>query len=347
MGLAGHDLVDLAPRPRRPNHPTRRREFIVAFAGALAGAARLAAAQGRVPHIAYFWQGSAGSNGETLGGLRSGLRDLGYQEGRNLVIDRYYADGDPARLAELAAAAIAEHPDVFVPEGGIATANVAKLTKTIPIVSVNADPVGQGFAASLAHPGGNITGLSIQVSYGLAGKWIELLREMIPNARRIAVLFGASSASYETGTITEMRAAAQHLGTGITIEQYSIRDAADLSSTFATMLGAKPDALVVGDNPLLASIAPRVFALADGLPTISGNRIFAEAGGLMSYGARIFDLQVRAASYVDRILKGVKPADLPIEQPTKFELVINLKTAKALGLTVPQSLFAFADKVIE
>ncbi len=228
---------------------------MAAFACGLVAVTRLAVAQGRVPHIAYFWLGSAGSDGEILGGLRSGLHDLGYQEGRNLVIDGYYADGDPARLAELAAAAIAEHPDVFVTEGGIATATVAKLTQTIPIVSVNGDPVGLGFAASLAHPGGNITGLSIEASYELAGKWIELLREMIPNARRIAVLFGASPASRETGTITEMRAAAQHLGAGITIEQYSISDAAELPSTFATMLRTKPGALVVDNTPLLASIA--------------------------------------------------------------------------------------------
>ena len=279
--------------------------------------------------------------------MRSGLRDLGYQEGRNLVIDRYYADGDPARLAALAAAAVAGHPDVFVTEGGIATASVAKLTKTIPIVSVNGDPVGLGFAASLAHPGGNITGLSVQVSYGLAGKWIELIREMIPNARHVAVLAGGAPRSYAIGEITEMRAAAQHRGAGITFEQYSIRDAADLPSTFASMLRAKPDALVVDDTPLLYSIAPRIFALADGLPTICGGPEFAEAGGLMSYGASIFDIHVRAASYVDRILKGAKPGDLPIELPDKFELVLNLKTAKALGLTVPPLLLAQADKVIE
>jgi putative tryptophan/tyrosine transport system substrate-binding protein len=325
----------------------RRREFIVAFAGAVVAAARPAAAQGRVPHIAFFWLGSAGSDAEDLGGLRSGLRDLGYQEGRNLVIDRYYADGDPARLAALAAAAVAAHPDVFVTEGGLATRSVAKLTKTIPIVAVNGDPVGLGFAASLAHPGGNITGLSIQVSNELAGKWIELIREMIPNARRIAVLFGGAPASRAIGEITEMRAATQHLGAGVTIEQYSNRDAAELPSTFAAMLRAKPDALVVDTDPLLVSIAARVFALADGLPTICGDRHFAEAGCLMSYGASIFAIQVRAASYVDRILKGAKPGDLPIELPDKFELVVNLKTAKALGLTVPPLLMAQADKVIQ
>jgi putative tryptophan/tyrosine transport system substrate-binding protein len=279
--------------------------------------------------------------------LRSGLRDLGYQEGRNLVIDRYYADGDPARLAALAAAAVAEHPDVFVTQGGVATASVAQQTRTIPIVTVDGDLVGQGFAASLAHPGGNITGLSTLVSYGLAGKWIQLLREIVPNMRRIALLAGGGASSYEAGTITEMRAAAKHIDAGITIEQYSIGDAAELSSTFAAMFRAKPDALVVANTPLLASIAARIFSLADGLPTMGGQREFAEAGCLMSYGARIFDLEVRAASYVDRILKGAKPGDLPIELPDKFELVLNLKTAKALGLIVPPLLMAEADKVIE
>jgi putative tryptophan/tyrosine transport system substrate-binding protein len=269
---------------------------MVAFAGAVVAAAQPAAAQGRVPHIAFFWLGAAGSGGEALKGLRSGLRDLGYQEGRNLIIDYHYVGGDPARLAESAAAAVAGHPDVIVSAGGIETLSVAKLTKTIPIVSVNGDPVGLGVAASLAHPGGNITGLSIQVSYGLAGKWIQLLREIAPNTRRIAVLSGGVSSPYATGTITEMRAAAQHMGAGITIEQYSIRDAAELSSTFASMLRAKPDALVVDNTPLLVSIAPRVFALADGLPTICGSAEFTKVGGLMSYGASIFDVFVRAAS---------------------------------------------------
>jgi putative tryptophan/tyrosine transport system substrate-binding protein len=327
--------------------PMRRRLLLAASAGLLLDAVGRAGAQGRVPHLAYFWLGPAGSDAETLGGLRSGLHDLGYQEGRNLVIDRYYADGTPARLAELATAAAAGHPDVFVTEGGLATRSVAKLTKTIPIVAVNGDPVGLGFAASLAHPGGNITGLSIQVSYELAGKWIELLREVAPNTQRVAVLAGGGPASFALGEITEMRAAAQHLGAGITFKQYSISNAAELPSTFAAMLRAKPDALVFVDTPLLDANRARIFALADGLPTICGNRDFAEAGCLMSYGTRIFDLQVRAASYVDRILKGAKPADLPIELPDKFELVVNLKTAEALGLTVPPLLMAQADKVIQ
>ena len=227
------------------------------------------------------------------------------------------------------------------------TASVAKLTRTIPIVSVNGDPVGLGFAASLAHPGGNITGLSAQVSYALAGKWIQLLREMAPNTRRIAVLQAGALGSYNLGEITQMRAAAQRLGGGVTIEPYSTADAAGLSSTFAAMLRTKPDALVVDNDALLDANSARVFALADGLPTICSGPQFAEAGCLMSYGASIFDIYVRAASYVDRILKGAKPGDLPIELPDKFELVVNLKTAKRLGLTVPPSLLVQADKVIE
>ncbi len=325
----------------------KRREFMVAFAGALAGVARLAAAQGRVPHLAFLWLGAAGSGGDTLKGLLSGLRDLGYQEGRNLVIDYYYAGGDPVRLAELAAAAVALHPDVIVTAGGLASGTVAKATRTVPIVAVNGDPVGLGFAASLAHPGGNITGLSVQVSYELAGKWIQLLREMAPNTRRIAVLFGGAPSSYALGQITQMRAAAQRLGAGVTIEPYSTANAAELSSTFAAMLRTKPDALVVDYDVLLDANRARVFALADGLSTICGGPQFAEAGCLMSYGANIFDIYVRAAGYVDRILKGAKPGDLPIELPDKFELVVNLKTAKALGLTVPPLLMAQADKVIE
>jgi putative tryptophan/tyrosine transport system substrate-binding protein len=237
------------------------------------------------------------------------------------------------------------HPDVIVTPGGFVTRTVAKATRTIPIVSVNGDPLD--YAASLAHPAGNITGLSTQVSYELAGKWIELLREMAPNTRRIAVLFAGTPSSYAFGEITQMRAAAQRLGAGVTIEQYLTATAVDLSSTFASMLRTKPDALVVDYDPLLDTMRARVFALADGLPTICGGPEFAEAGCLMSYGANIFAIYVRAASYVDRILKGAKPGNLPIELPTKFELVINMKTAKKLGLTVPPSLLVQADKVIE
>lgn len=320
---------------------------MVAFAGALAGAARFAAAQGRVPHLAYLWLGAAGSGGDALKGFLSGLRDLGYHEGRNLVIDYYYAGGDPARLAELATAAVALHPDVIVTAGGLATTALAKATRTIPIVTVNGDPVGLGFAASLAHPGGNITGLSVYVSYAPAGKLIQLLREMAPNTRRIAVLFAGLPASMALGETTQMRSAAQHMGAGVTVEQYLMANAADLSSTFAAMLRTKPDALIVDYDPILDANRAQVFALADGLPTICGGPQFAEAGCLMSYGASIFDIYVRAASYVDRILKGAKPGDLPIELPDKFELVVNLKTAKRLGLTVPPLLMAQADKVIE
>lgn len=298
-----------------------------------------------MPHLAFFWLGAKGSGGETLRGLLSGLHDLGYRDGRNLVIDYYYAGGDPARLAGLAAAAIALHPDVIVTAGGFETTTLAKATKTIPIVSVNGDPLH--YAASLAHPGGNITGLSVQVSFGIAGKWIQLLREMAPNTRRIAVLVGGTLGSYALNEMTQMRAAARRSGAGITIEPYVSTNAADLSSTFAAMLRAKPDALVVSYDPLLDANSARVFALADGLPTICGGRQFAEAGCLMSYGASIFAIYARAASYVDCILKGAKPGDLPIELPTKFELVVNLKTAKRLGLTVPRLLMVQADKVIE
>ncbi len=158
---------------------------------------------------------------------------------------------------------------------------------------------------------------------------------------------GRALGSYNLGEITQMRAAAQHLGAGVTIEQYVAADAADLSSTFAAMLRSKPDALVVDNNPLLDAISARVFALANGLPTICSGPQFAKAGCLMSYGASIFDIFVRAAGYVNRILRGAKPGDLPIELPTQFELVINLKTAKRLGLTVPPLLLAQADKVLE
>jgi putative ABC transport system substrate-binding protein len=314
--------------------------------GTVVGIAPTANAQDRVPHIAYFWLGRAGSDGETRAGLQTGLSKLGYRESRNIIVDWRYADGDQERLVELAAASVAGNPDLIVAVGGVVTRSIAKLTKTIPIVAVNASPVEQGFAANLAHPGGNITGLTVQVGPELAGKWIELLREIVPGVRRVAMLANALSA-FSLEEVAQMRVATKRLGDGMTVAPYSIRNATDLPSVFATMLDAKPDALVVDDDPLLIANAVEIVALADRLPTICGLREFADAGGLISYGASIFDIWRRAGTYIDRILKGAKPADLPIEQPTKFELIINLKTAKALGLAVPPLLLAQADEVIQ
>ena len=320
-----------------------RRDFAVALASAFLGA-RLADAQSRVPHIVYLWLGPAGSDGETLKGFQTGLREFGYDEGRNLSVEYPYADGSEARLAELAAAAVAAQPDLISPFGGVVIGAVAQLTRTIPIVSLTGDPVGLGLAASLARPGGNVTGMTVQVGPELAGKWLELLVEILPHARRIAMLRRASNPVSGT-ELTHMRAAAERIAAALTIDEFAIREVTQLPSTLEAIRQAQPDGLVVDNDVLLVSKATEIAAV--GLPAISGSRDFTDAGLLASYGASIFDIVRHLTSYIDRILKGAKPADLPIEQPTKFELVINLKTAKTLGLTIPEAILDRADEVIE
>jgi putative tryptophan/tyrosine transport system substrate-binding protein len=320
-----------------------RRNFAVALASAVLGVPRLAEAQIRVPHIVFLWLGAAGSGGEALKGFQAGLREFGYEEGRNLIVDYRYADGSEARLAELASAAVAAQPDL-ISTFGIATNVVAKLTRTIPIVSLTSDQVALGLAASLAHPGGNVTGMKVQVGPELAGKWLELMIEILPNARRIAFLRRASN-TLSVIELSSMRAAADRLVNGLTIDEYVVREVSQLPSVLDAIGRDKPDALVVDNDVLLVSKAAEIAAVR--LPAISGSRDFADAGLLLSYGASIFDVVRHLGSYIDRILKGAKPADLPIEQPTKFELVVNLKTAEALGLTIPRVILAQADEVIE
>jgi putative ABC transport system substrate-binding protein len=325
-----------------------RRHLLGLLGAATVGSARLAIGQTRVPHLVYLWLGPTGSDGSTREGLQTGLRELGYHEGQDIVVQYRYADGKEERLAELAAAAVAEQPDVIVTPGTVVTRAVKRLTRTIPIVSASGDPVGSGFIAGLARPGGNITGLAIVVGPELAEKWLELIVEIVPQARRIAMLINAANPVGRT-QLVRMRAVADRLGSNFTFDEYPIREAADFPSAFEAIQRAKADALVVDNDPLMSSkrAAIGAFATEHRIPAISGVRDFVEAGLLIAYGASIFDIFRRTATYVDKILKGAKPADLPVEQPTKFELVVNLNTAKALGLTVPPSILARADEVIE
>ena len=324
----------------------RRRTLLAGSAAALVGALRGSEAQQRLPHLVYLWPGAAGSDGPTRSGLQAGLADLGYREGRTIRLDYRYADGNAQKITELAAAIVDERPDLIVAPGTVVTGILAKLTATIPVVSASGDPVGLGFARSLAHPGGNITGLAVEVGPELAGKWLELIAEIAPSARRIAVLSNASNANMPR-ELEQIREAAGPVDGDRAIEEYAIRNEADLPTTLAAMLAAKPDALIVENDPLLVGNSAVIVARAGRLPNVCGNREFVSAGGLISYGTSIFEMWRRAATYIDRILKGASPANLPIELPTRFELVINLKTAKALGLTVPQSLLTRADEVIE
>ena len=280
-----------------------------------------------------------------LENIRQGLRDLAYVEGRDFIIE-YRAIDQPDRLLALAAELVALKVDVLVASGTQAVRAAQQSTQAIPIVMTgSSDPVGSGFMTSLARPDGNITGISL-ITPELSGKRIELLMEVVAGLSRVAVLWNpddppAVQALKETEVATR--------ASGIVLQLAEIRRPADFDGAFASIAATRPGALVVLSAPVMSFNAARIseFALKNALPGVYIFREFTDAGGLMSYGPNFDDLGRRAATYVDRILKGAKPADLPVQQPSKFELVINLKTAKALGLTIPQSILARADEVIE
>ncbi|MGH8611439.1 MAG: ABC transporter substrate-binding protein [Gammaproteobacteria bacterium] len=278
--------------------------------------------------------------------FREGLRDAGYVEGRDVVIEWRSATGDYARVPELAADLVQRKVDVIVVESTVAAQAVKRATSTIPIVmAVVADPIATGLVANLAHPGGNITGLS-GMGVEFSAKRLQLLKETIPRLTRVAVL-GNPANPWHTKVVEELKAAAPSLS--IELSVVGARVLEEISPAFSAVRRARAQALyVIGDGFLLAHRAMLVkLASKDRLPSIYWARHFADAGGLMSYGPNFGDSWRRSAGYVDKILKGARPGDLPIEQPTKFEFVVNLKTAKALGLKIPESILLRADEVIK
>jgi putative ABC transport system substrate-binding protein len=281
-----------------------------------------------------------------LDAFRQGLRDLGYVEGQNLVIESRYAEGSLERLRDLAAELVQLKVDVIVAGGANAIRAVQHATRTIPIVMAGtSDPVAQGFVASLAHPGGNITGLSL-LNVEISGKRLEILKQTVPQSTRIAVLANPDDPYYELW-INNLSVAARALG--VQLHVVELRRADGLDTAFAAMTRAGAEALIVLPDPMLFhSLRGRMadLAVTHRLPAIYAWKMYVDAGGLMSYGASLPDMLQRAATYVDKILKGANPADLPAEQPTKFEFVINLKTAQALGLTIPLTVLFQADEVI-
>jgi putative ABC transport system substrate-binding protein len=278
--------------------------------------------------------------------LRQRLRELGYLEGQNIVFESRFGEGKPDRLPGLAAELVALKVDVIVTSGTPASLAAKQATRTIPIVMAQlADPVGAGLVASLGRPGGNVTGLTTQDA-NLSGKRLEMLREVVPKVSRFAVLIDETS----PGSMLIARGtqvAAQSLG--VQLQSLGVRGSGELDRAFSAMKEARTGALIVESSSLLFTSRTRLaeLALKNRLPTVFAQREYAEAGGLMAYSADFSDLFRRTATFVDKILKGTKPADLPVEQPTKFDFVINLKTAKALGLTIPPSLLQRADQVIE
>ena len=324
----------------------RRRQFIAALCSA-AGWPLAARAQQplKLATIGYLGANTPSAEGHRLAAFSQRIRELGWVEGRTIAIEVHWAEGRNERFAEIAAEFVRLKVDVIVTAGTAAIVAAKQATSTIPIVfAVAGDPVGTGLVASLARPGGNVTGLSIQAT-DLTGKRLELLREAVPGVRRLAIL-GNIGSPVVVLEMRELPPIARTLGLGVITSE--IRRAEDIAAAFEGFK-ERADALYVCADPLIVTNRVRIstFALAARMATMYGQRENVEAGGLMSYGPNFPDLHRRAADYVDKILRGVKPADLPVEQPTKFDLVINLTTAKAIGLTVPRMLLGRADEVIE
>ena len=276
------------------------------------------------------------------------LRELGHIEGQNIATEYRYAEGKLDRLPELAAELVRLKVDIIVVAGGAEQVRAAKnATKTIPIVMMGSgtDPVVAGLVESLARPGGNVTGLT-RLSRELGGKRLELLKEAVPKLARVAALYEPTVRA-QVLEVKELLPAAAH-ALGLTVQSWEIRTADDFDKVFAALSKGRPDGLYVLGGPLMNANRKRItgFALKSRLPSVYGNREAVNAGGLMYYGADEAESYRRVAYYVDRILKGAKPADLPVEQPTKFEFVINLKTAKQIGVTIPPEVLARANKVI-
>jgi ABC-type uncharacterized transport system substrate-binding protein len=322
-----------------------RRTFISLIGGAAMAWPLAARAQqpAKLPTIGFLGVIPASAQRTWTDAFVPRLRELGWIEGRTVVIEYRWAEGRTERYAEIATEFVRLEVDVIVTTGAAVPA-LKQATAVIPIVfAIDGDPVGRGLVASLARPGGNVTGLSIQVPE-LAGKRLGLLREVVPGLRRVAVVANVGPIG-----VLEMREVQATAGTlGLEVATSEVRRAEDITPAFDALKG-RADALYVVADPLITTNRIRINILAVGarLPTMHGQWDNVEAGGLMSYGANFPDLYRRAADYVDKILRGAKPGDLPVEQPTKFDLVINLTTAKALGLTIPEAFLLRADEVIE
>ena len=313
------------------------------LAAPLAGAAQPPA---KVPRIGILWLNPLPPTAHLVEAFRQGLRELGYVEGQNITIEFRSAEGKVERLPDLAAELVRLKVDVIMTGATDPIRAAQQATRTIPIVmGISVDPVSQGFVASLARPGGNITGLSLR-TLDLVGKRLELLKEVVPKVSRVAVLWNADNPGVAL-SFREAAVAAEALK--VELRSLVVRGSNEFETAFQAATQERAGALIVLDDPLTFRNRVRIAdrAVKHRLPSIFGPREYVEAGGLMSYAANQEQMYRRAATYVDKILKGAKPADLPVEQPMKFELVVNLKTAKALGLTIPRSVLSMADEVIQ
>jgi putative tryptophan/tyrosine transport system substrate-binding protein len=319
--------------------------IVAALAAPLAAGAQPA---GKVPRVGYLTAGSPSDQGRQrrFEAFRQGLRELGYVEGQNIAIESRWAEGKNDRYPALAADLVRSKVDVIVAVGGAASKAAQQATRTIPIVmSLVNDPVGSGLVPSLARPGGNLTGVSLMAP-DLVGKQLGLLKELVPKVSRVAILRNPANPA-SAPQLREAEAAARALG--VRLQTLEARSPPEIDSAFATMTRERVGALVVLTDSIFTNQRRQIAELAAErrLPAVYGNSEHAEAGGLVAYSANFLDLERRAATFVDKILKGAKPGDLPVEQPTRLELVVNLRTAKAIGLMIPPAVLARADETIE
>jgi len=325
----------------------KKKIVLCAVATLILASAHLADAQQptKVPRMGYLSATSPSTISVRIEAFRQGLRELGYVEGKNIVIEWRFGEGKPDRLSVLAAELVRLKVDIIVTAGQTVTRAAKEATNTIPIVMTNeGDPVGTGFVTSLARPGGNITGLS-NLRPEMSGKQVELLKEIIPNLSRVAV-FGTSTTPGSAQSLKEVDLAVGAFG--VKLQYLHVLDSKDIENAFRAASRGRADAVLMLSSPVLNANRKQVIDLTvkNRLPAIYPQSDYMDAGGLMIYGPSVTDLARRAATYVDKILKGRKPADLPVEQPIKFEFIINLKAAKQIGLTIPANVLARADKVI-
>jgi ABC-type uncharacterized transport system substrate-binding protein len=324
----------------------RRRDFIIVIGRAAVAWPVGVHAQHKIPRIGFMGNSTAALETNLVDAFREGLRELGYEEGRNIAIEYRWAEGNYDRFPMLAAELIATKVDAIVTAGTPAALAVKSATTTVPLVMVAVgDPIGTGLVSSLARPGGNLTGLS-SIAPDLEGKRLQLLREVLPALSHVA-MFVNSLNPFHVSSMKQARAAAQAMG--IKLQLHDIRKSEDLDGAFAAIRNERPDALLILADRVFLHNRQRMMDFINELrlPNVNAYKELVEAGGLMSYGPSYEDMHKRAAIYVDKILKGTKPADLPIEQPSKFTFIVNLKAAKALGVTVPSQLLGLADQLIE
>jgi putative tryptophan/tyrosine transport system substrate-binding protein len=324
----------------------KRRKFITLLGGAAAWPVAARAQQAKVPTIAFLGAESASTNQHFFEAFREGMREHGYIDGKNITFVERWAEGRSERFPELIGELISLKVNVILAVSVPAALAAKQGTATVPIVFIASDPLGTGLVGSLARPGRNLTGFSLFLGDEFSSKWLELLKAAVPNVSHVALLWNPTNPA-SSHYVTVLRGAAEKLG--IVLQFQAVNDPNQFERAFATMVAARAQALVVVVDPLTVRYRERIVELAktNQLPAMYGFREFVDVGGLIAYGVNVPYLCRRAAVYMDKIIKGATPGELPVEQPTRFELVINLKTAKTLGLEVPPSLLALADEVIE